>query len=223
MCTALNGNTTRPSSVLYRTPQSRSARTSAYRVSGSRPTRLASSRTENAPAPAILRTSCQRSGVISVNKCSALGKLIRGVCFSPRKAAWARPSVSSNEETPKVTVTISSLTSSNLRPEISQKGVNGGEGIGYFSLANVLVIPFSCFIVIAQHTSVLDYIRQSVLKEMRRACYRRWHSPDHKLDERIMTEPLPVIQDRSGLHSIELTSPTAFLSTCLTRLPGVPS
>ena len=157
---------------------------------------------------------------MTVKRRSALEKSIRGACFSPLNAAFTRSFVSSTEDTPNVTVPISSLTSSNVSPEISQKGVNGGEGIGYFSSVNVFVVPFSGLVVIAQHTPILNYIGQTILEGMQRPLYGLRHLPDHKLNEGILTNALPVSHDRSRLHSTKCTSVIAFLSTYLTRFCG---
>jgi len=96
---------------------------------------------------------------------------------------------------------IASLTSSDVSPEIFQKGGKGGEGIGYLSPVDVPVIPFSRFVVIAQHALSMIHVGQPVLVGMRGTSQRFRKPPDYKFGKSALIKMLASTNDQSGPHA----------------------
>src|SRR6185503_8367855 len=198
--TASKGKTIRPPSSFRRMPTSSRACTSPCTALTSRSTRRAASRRVTGPAPVSAESNSHRFWVSTLNSRAGVSKLMKAPCGSPSKARRKRRSTSSRDETSRVTVRISGPPVIDSLPKIGEELSGCSERIGALLLADVPVVPFSGFVVKAEHARSPNHQSQAVLEAMLAHSNGRGDLPDHHLHEGILGEDAALVEQGLGLH-----------------------
>jgi len=181
--TASNGNSTPPFAARLRTPASNNAFTSPCTAFTSRPTRLAASRMDMAPAPHIALSNSHRLAVSTCHSNSGVAKPMRA-SRSARPDFIARDasaSVSARERTSRTTVFM--IPPRNVSIEVKHQLIRRRKRIKKLFLSKMPMITFASLVVVPEHTLATNDISESVLERMLRRRDWLWDSPNGNLCE----------------------------------------
>ena len=218
-CTAVYGNSIRPSSSLRNTPACSSMCTSECTARTSRPTRRAASRNVTGPAPVSVCTSAMRLGASTFQSKSNDWNEIRSCCRLPAKVCFTRCLKDSVESTVIVTAPISfPLSCGNVSQEVVEQLVDGDEHVGHLLGAYVLVIALASLVVVAKHALAGDHVGEPVLEAVRRPAQRLRQPPDDHFDEASLQHAAFAHQEFS-FYVAHASNIAALLSTSATGIP----
>ena len=79
-------------------------------------------------------------------------------------------------------------------PEIFEQGSGGSESIGEFILADVFMVPFTCFIIVAQHTSTIDNKGKPILETVFASRNEGRQMPHYHFNEYVFREGMALVE-----------------------------